>query len=495
MAKLTEAPFLHLNYFLYTILLSNSLKLNIVLHQQNSPHMKQWIFILVSVFMATTVKATHEAGGQISTRYISSTQQEVKITLWVDSTGINAPSIIYSHQDTTSTTPCTAYLSSATAIGNALMENIYLDTLNILVYGPHKLSYSSCCRSGQITNLNTPATQNFYIFTEFEYNNTLNNSTPEFLNTPDFYANLLDTFLHNPVAADIDNDAMLFYKGNVFGNNGQVIPFTFNPYPFLGWAYGVDSLNGEIHWIPSTTGKYAYTVRVEEWRNGIKISTSYREALINACNGCKTTMSSDFTFQGDGWPVANQYIFLNTYANTPYSFTFSGMVGGNNTNALTLKMPCQPNVHQNKPTFTSVQTGQTVSGTLQWTPQTSQVAIEPYIGVLVGQETNAMNQRRQKEKTVYIKVNPGQPNTVNQITSQSLRVYPNPANNSLRIDFEQPEQQSHLLVLAMDGRCVYQQNITTPTGSILLNTSAWSNGLYRVLYNGKQIGKQILIQH
>ncbi|MBU3676311.1 MAG: hypothetical protein FGM54_03900, partial [Chitinophagaceae bacterium] len=326
--------------------------------------MKKWFAGLAFLLGSFTAHASHEAGGQISTRYLSASQQEVKIVLWIDSLGASpVNSINYAVQGNGLSNAYNAVLNNSVSIGNALMENTYLDTLSFTTTGTYKLVYSSCCRSAQISNLTAPANQNFYIYTQFQYSPNLMNSTPEFLNTPDFYGGLMDTFLHNPLAADIDNDAMLFYTDAVYGNNGQAIPFNFVPYPASGWAFGIDSLNGEVHWIPSLTGKYAYTIRVDEWRNGIIISSSLREAVINACNGCKTTMSSDFVFQTDGWPNNGQHVFLNTYANTPYSITFSGSVSNMNTNALSMKMPSQPNLHQNKPVFTSVQNAQTVNGT------------------------------------------------------------------------------------------------------------------------------------
>jgi hypothetical protein len=457
--------------------------------------MKNWISCLFLLFLATAAKANNEAGGQISTRYLSAGQQEVKITLWVDSTGLTANSINYSVQGNGLTTPYTASLNSSTTIGNALMENVYLDTVSFTTTGSYKFVYQSCCRSAQITNLVSPAQQNFYIYTQFYYSPNIVNSTPEFLNTPDFYAGLLDTFLHNPLAADIDNDAVIFGSGSVYGNNGQVIPFNFNPYPFFGWSFGIDSLNGEVHWMPSTTGTYVYTVVVNEWRNGTNISSSLREALINTCNGCKTTMSNDFMFQTDGWPNNGQHVLLNTYANTPYSITFSGTTSAMNANSLVMKMPSQPNVHQNKPVFTSVQTGQTVSGTFTWTPQTTQVNNDPYLGVLVGQEINATNQRRQKEKTIYIKVNPGQANGLNETEQQRLHVYPNPAQTTLRIDFNENNiANKYLHIVSMDGRVMFEHKPGTTQGTILVDVQNWANGVY-ILKSNFHDAQTVLIRH
>lgn len=457
--------------------------------------MKKWLTCFSFLLAALVAKATHEVGGQISSRYLSAGQQEVKITLWVDSTNITANSINYSVQGNGLSTPYTASLNSSSAIGNAIMENVYLDTVNFTTTGSYKFVYQSCCRSAQISNLVSPAQQNFYIYTQFYYSPNIVNSTPEFLNTPDFYAGLLDTFLHNPLAADIDNDAVIFGNGAVYGNNGQAIPFNFVPYPFLGWAFGVDSLNGEVHWIPSTTGVYAYTVLVDEWRNGINISSSLREALIYACNGCKTTMSNDFNFQTDGWPNNGQHVLLNTYANTPYSITFSGTTSAMNPNTLVMKMPSQPNVHQNKPVFTSVQTGQTVNGTFTWTPQTSQVSNVPYLGVLVGQEINATNQRRQKEKTIYINVNPGQPNGLNETENQTLRIYPNPAQTTLRIDFNENKQTNkYIQVVSMDGRVMFEHKPETTQGTILIDVQNWANGVYVLTSNFCET-QTVMIRH
>ncbi|MBU3677075.1 MAG: T9SS type A sorting domain-containing protein, partial [Chitinophagaceae bacterium] len=130
-----------------------------------------------------------------------------------------------------------------------------------------------------------------------------------------------------------------------------------------------------------------------------------------------------------------------------------------------------------------------------WTPQNSQVSNDPYLAVLVAQESNATNQRRQKEKTVYIKVNPGQANGLNELTKSNITAYPNPAQHTLRLDFNMKTgEHKFIQIVNMDGRVVYEQTAQTQQGTVLIDVQTWANGLYAIRCNN-ELTQIVHIQH
>jgi hypothetical protein len=359
--------------------------------------------------------------------------------------------------------------------------------------------YSQCCRNAAITNVNNPSMQLFCISTTVNNNPAITNSTPEFVNSPDFFASPNDTLIHNPLAVDPDGDSLVFYWMNPLGNNYVSIPLTVMPYPAGAMSFSVDSITGQISWIPSMTGKYIYAVKVEEYRNGVLLSTAMRDAQIDICVGCKTAMSSEFQFYNmNAWPMVGNYYQFQAYANTAFNFTFDGGVSSINSNALNMNLLGDVTYMANPATFTATQTMSSIAGTWNWTPNATQVRNRPYLNVLVGKETNNLNQNRKKEKTILVKVNAIPTTTDNVLNEQKLVTYPNPTNHEMMIELNntQAEYVSLDIYSSMGQRMYHQVLNQKAIEAALINTSAWSAGNYIIRVNGQQsMSRQFTVIH
>ncbi len=110
------------------------------------------------------------------------------------------------------------------------------------------------------------------------------NSSPILLNPPIDYANILDTFYHNPNAYDPDGDS-LYYSlvPSLQALDNEVpnyeFPDQFPPGPNNNIT--INALTGEIIWaVPQSSGDYNIAIRIREFRNGQCIGVLLRDMQI-----------------------------------------------------------------------------------------------------------------------------------------------------------------------------------------------------------------------
>ena len=160
--------------------------------------------------------------------------------------------------------------------------------------------YEVCCRSGLIENLLNPASDGISILAMIPDPALGQNSSPDFGNYPnDAYFCVNNVKLFTWPVTDPDGDSLVFslvppLNDGTNPNNGNSAPGS-GPYPFYptcAYAPGynqfnpiggspqmsIDPISGEITASPSIFGYFAFTVRVEEFRNGIKIGEVRRDA-------------------------------------------------------------------------------------------------------------------------------------------------------------------------------------------------------------------------
>ncbi len=95
------------------------------------------------------------------------------------------------------------------------------------------------------------------------------------------------------------------------------------------------------------------------------------------------------------------------------------------------------------------------------------------------------------------KISYGEIRTVNFKLAGSLTIYPNPANNLLYITFaaNSINKTATVSVLAMDGKIMYQKNISKLSQTETLDVSKLANGCYivRILTNKEVINKSVVV--
>lgn len=83
----------------------------------------------------------------------------------------------------------------------------------------------------------------------------------------------------------------------------------------------------------------------------------------------------------------------------------------------------------------------------------------------------------------------------------AMHLYPDPASDRFTLDYQLPagaDAAVHLIVTDALGREVYKESIPDATGSILVPTSSWSNGLYYcTIFNeaGLHLSKSVSVMH
>ena len=154
-----------------------------------------------------------------------------------------------------------------------------------------------------IENLLTPASDGISILAMIPDPALGQNSTPDFGSYPnDAYFCVNNVILFTWPVTDPDGDYLVFslvppLNDGTNPNNGNSAPGS-GPYPFYPtctYAPGynqfnpiggspqmsIDPISGEITASPSIFGYFVFTVRVEEFRNGIKIGEVRRMLNIN----------------------------------------------------------------------------------------------------------------------------------------------------------------------------------------------------------------------
>lgn len=110
------------------------------------------------------------------------------------------------------------------------------------------------------------------------------NSSPILLNNPIDYANVLDTFYHNPNAFDIDGDSLYYDLVPCMQDVNAIVPQYEFPDQFPAGPNNNISINhytGEFIWAtPQIPAYYNIAIRIYEYREGLFIGSVHRDMLI-----------------------------------------------------------------------------------------------------------------------------------------------------------------------------------------------------------------------
>lgn len=268
------------------------------------------LFSLCFLFV-TTVKASHAVGAEISYECLGPNQYRVYLKFYRDCSGVSAGS---SHTVTYSSASCGVSSSiSLSQVGSAIditpvcptqstscgggsgygvEEYVYRGILNLPpgCGNDWVLGWSICCRNYGITTLGSPGGQSMYVSSLLDNTLTPCNTSPSFQNPPAamFCAN--QASLYNPGAVDADGDSLVFSLANCRQNAGGSVGYNggFSGVNPLSTTSGItiDPQTGAIAFTPSQTQIGVLCVRVEEYRNGVKIGEIVRDIQFNVvtCN-------------------------------------------------------------------------------------------------------------------------------------------------------------------------------------------------------------------
>ncbi|OYU94586.1 MAG: hypothetical protein CFE21_15015 [Bacteroidetes bacterium B1(2017)] len=190
---------------------------------------------------------------------------------------------------------CANIVTGCTHIGT-YTKNI---TLNSNLYNSNNgyyLSWQRCCRNGIISNIVNPGDAAMALYTEVPNLKTVKNSTPYYKNNPNTLLCVNNLFQYNMNFVDDDGDELKYslitpLNGLLDRNNPSINSAMAGPYPNVVWRNGfsnsntidgsvpltIDPATGLISCNPSTPGVYVASIRVEEFRFGVKIGEARLE--------------------------------------------------------------------------------------------------------------------------------------------------------------------------------------------------------------------------
>ncbi|MBL7800443.1 MAG: gliding motility-associated C-terminal domain-containing protein [Chitinophagales bacterium] len=288
-------------------------------------------------------------------------------------------------------------------IGNNIKRNFYVTTH---VYAgvppaPNNFYLITCAdslRNNNILNINGGSSDGVIFFVEdtIKFPNDISNigfnSSPILLNPPIDFANVGDTFYHNPLAYDIDGDSLIYELIDPLQQSGVPVPGYKYPNQLYISANNKVSLNrftGEFIWaVPQASGIYNIAILIREYRRGVVMGTMIRDMQIIVENN--NNQPPQINALNDTCIRAGDALIQDVTAND-----------GNATQLVTLSGNGGPmQVTNNKATFPT-QVGNPVTSTFTWNTLCEHIQRLPYTMVfkaednystpLVDQETWLIN--------------------------------------------------------------------------------------------------------
>ena len=210
----------------------------------------------------------------------------------------------------------------------------YMDTVSLpFKPGGYSITYQRCCRNETIVNivdpLNTGAT-----FTANLSEEALQqcNSAPKFSDWPPLFICVNEPINYDHSASDVEGDSLVYRLCTPFGGgdmiNNQPQPPNPPPYTEISWisptfdetnmlGFGIplsiDSETGLLSGTPTVKGQYVVGICLEEYRDGILISTIRRDFQYNVgdCGVVEASIGND-TIQCENLSVD----FINNSSNS-----------------------------------------------------------------------------------------------------------------------------------------------------------------------------------
>jgi len=272
---------------------------------------KKVLLVLLLVFtINNTAHASHVQGGEITMSCLGGNQYQIRLALYRDCNGINAPgSVSVRYQSISCGINQTVTLNqiagtgtevspicptSATACGGGnnpgVQEYIYTAIVNLPACADWVMSYSINARNNAISTINNPGGQSMYIESEIDNLNFPCNSSPTFTNKPVPFICVGQQYCFNNGASDLDGDSLSYSM--VIPQTSATATVNYNaPYsatqPLASSpAVTIDPATGDICMTPTQLQVTVFAVLVTEWRNGVRVGEIRRDIQIRTitCN-------------------------------------------------------------------------------------------------------------------------------------------------------------------------------------------------------------------
>jgi gliding motility-associated-like protein len=296
-----------------------------------------FLILLLVVFCHDGVKAAHLVGGEISYRCLGNHNYEITLTIYRDCFSPGAPfdsaaaitifnpatnAMIMNLQPvpiSQSTLPVVAPNNCTTLPNNVCTEKaVYRTTVN-LPPSPtgYTITHQRCCRNMTINNIPSPDIWGNTYTIDIPPNDNACNSSPRFNADPPVVLCLNQRLNLNLSATESDGDSLYYQLCSPLhgGGQDQSVPFGINsprpnpaaapPYgavPFIAAlspgfplpsspALSINPSSGILTGTPTQIGQFVFAICVEEYRNGVLLSTLRRDFQFNISGSCQAVIS------------------------------------------------------------------------------------------------------------------------------------------------------------------------------------------------------------
>jgi Secretion system C-terminal sorting domain len=279
--------------------------------------MKNWIITLLLLIMAISAKATHIVGGSIKYQALGNNDYLITLEIYRDCyngipffddplniavyNGDPTPSLVgnyqflldYSSVDTVSILP--GNFVCVFPAGICIDKAVYTGIITLpSTPDQYTVVNQRCCRTSILSNLVNPLDMGMTFFTVID--NSIANTSPNF--NQDIPVAIFSgvPFIYDGGAADPDGDSLVYSLSTPYHGATQMDPLPYTPAPppynhvsfldppysesnMLGGNYPleIDPETGEFSAIPNILGAFQIAYKVDEYRNGQLIGTTYRD--------------------------------------------------------------------------------------------------------------------------------------------------------------------------------------------------------------------------
>lgn len=202
------------------------------------------------------------------------------------------------------------------------------------------------------------------------------NSSPILLNPPIDYANVNDTFYHNPNAYDPDGDSLDFQLIPPLQSQGTNVPLYKFPdiYCTTNDIFTINRHTGELIWaVPCQQGVFNIAILIKEYRNGVNLGTLIRDMQIIVGNNPNNP--PQIADVPDTCIRAGDTLHVNVRA-----------VDGNATQTVTLTANGGPFFLNVSPAQFTATAGNPALGTFRWNTVCDHIQGQPYIVVFKAED-------------------------------------------------------------------------------------------------------------
>lgn len=385
------------------------------------------ILLIIIALMDLKPKAfaTHQRAGEISYTYISGLTYEFTITTYTYTPSpADRPEIEVFWGDGTSSV---VLRQSKINLPNNISKNTYITQHTFSAVGTFHVTFEDPNRNAGIVNIPSSVEVPFFIETILVINPFIGgNSSPQLLNPPLDNACTNVPFYHNPGAYDPEGDSLSYSLITCRGYEGEDIPgYTL---PQASNYISIDPITGDLTWdSPLMAGEYNIAILIQEWRNGIMISSMVRDMQITVapCNNEPPMIEVN-----DTCVIAGALIDLLVY------------VSDSTSKYVTLSATGEPfMLGEGCAQFATITDSVPYATHFRWRTKCEHVKLNPY-EVIFKAKDNGPQVELVSFKTLHIRIIAPKPNHLNAV----------PEGNLIHLDW-QPDECSNAI-----GYDIYRRN-------------------------------------